>query len=71
MLDPRPDATISDQVTVVLGILCFLLTTGIIVYFVVRRLRHQRKKLFAICIKSLYIYIIYFNKRSINYNKLK
>jgi|688.fasta_scaffold68911_3 preprotein translocase subunit YajC len=45
MLDPRPDATISDQVTVVLGILCFLLTTGIIVYFVVRRLRHQRKKI--------------------------
>ena len=48
MLDPRPDATISEQVTVVLGILCFLLTTGIVIYFVVRRLRHQRKKLFAI-----------------------
>jgi len=60
MLDPRPDATISDQVTVVLGILCFLLTTGIIVYFVVRRLRHQRKKIICyLYSKFIYIYNIF------------
>ncbi len=55
MLDPRPDSKISEQVTVFLGILCFLLTTGIVIYIVVKRLRHRRKKLFAICIKSKYI----------------
>ena len=60
MVDPRPDAYISEKVTVFLGALCVFLVCGIVVYFVVKRLRHRRKKLFAICLKVFNI--IYLHK---------